>query len=126
MPRIATLPHEVVFFNHRLVTAKNRAKPHSIHVTGHDCYKVFLKQKGKCALTGVSLTFEKSGDQQVIIPTNASIDRIDSSKGYTMSNIQIVSTYANRLKSTFSVTELVDLCKMIYRHHQRKVKYEST
>lgn len=125
MPRAAYLPPEVVFFNIRLGVAKRRAKPHAVKITGHDCYKVFLKQKGKCALTGIPLTFLKSGDMSVMTPTNASIDRIDSKKSYTKSNIQIVSTYANRLKSTFTVPELVELCKMVYMYKTGKDCNES-
>ena len=125
MARVAILPPEVVFFNTRLKAAKNRKKPQSIKINGHDCYEVFLNQNGKCALTGIPLTFLKSGDRQKITPTNASIDRIDSSKGYIKSNIQIVSTYVNLLKSDFTVQELLNLCKMVYKHQQRKVRYES-
>lgn len=45
--------------------------------------------------------------------TNASIDRIDSSKGYTLDNVQLVCNIVNLMKNTLSIDELCDWCKSI-------------
>lgn len=44
-----------------------------------------------------------------------SIDRIDSSKGYTIDNIVVVSWKANRLKSNATLTEMKQIVKF-YEH----------
>ena len=42
--------------------------------------------------------------------TTASLDRIDSSKGYTKSNIQWVHKDINKMKSDFSMLRFLELC----------------
>lgn len=50
---------------------------------------VFIQCDGKCAVTGMPISF--NGESH----SKPSIDRIDSSKGYTMDNIRITSVIAN-------------------------------
>jgi hypothetical protein len=45
--------------------------------------------------------------------TNISIDRIDSNKGYTKDNIQLVCAYVNIMKSDKSIEELKYFCQCI-------------
>jgi hypothetical protein len=57
---------------------------------------------GLCPVFGFSLEFNSKGFRE----TSPSIDRIDSSKGYTPENIQIISWKANRLKAYATVEDL--------------------
>lgn len=57
---------------------------------------------GKCPVYGTLLEFGNSGFRE----NSPSIDRIDSNKGYTRSNIQIISWKANRLKSYATIDDL--------------------
>jgi len=52
-----------------------------------------------CPVLGVELSHTDSVD------FSPSIDRLDSSKGYTVENIRIISTRANRIKSDGTVDE---------------------
>jgi hypothetical protein len=56
----------------------------------------------KCPVFGFDLEWNSSGFRE----TSPSIDRIDSSKGYTTDNIQILSWKANRIKAYATVEEL--------------------
>lgn len=51
------------------------------------------------------------------VATNATIDRVDPTKGYTKDNIQIISDLANRMKSNASVAQLVEFAKNVLKVH---------
>lgn len=56
----------------------------------------------KCPVFGFELEWNNAGFRE----TSPSIDRIDSSKGYTKDNIQIISWKANRLKAYATIEDL--------------------
>jgi hypothetical protein len=79
--------------------AKDKNRVHEITV---DDIKAIYPKDGKCPIFGFDLEFGNAGFRE----TSPSIDRIDSSKGYTVDNIQIISWKANRIKSYATVEEL--------------------
>lgn len=56
----------------------------------------------KCALTGREIGFDA--------PQTASLDRIDSTKGYLSGNVQWVHVSVNRMKNSFSQNEFIATC----------------
>lgn len=87
-------------------------KPERKHLDLRDILALLEQQGGKCALSGVRLTFEKKvGSPKV--HTNCSVDRIDSSVGYEIGNIQLVAAIVNIMKSTLSNEELREWCSAI-------------
>jgi predicted MPP superfamily phosphohydrolase len=79
--------------------AKLKNREHSITLEDiKDLYPV----DGKCPVFGFNLEFNDAGFRE----TSPSIDRIDSDKGYTKDNIQIISWKANRLKAYATVEDL--------------------
>lgn len=77
------------------------------------------KQNGKCALTGLDMTYKFYEGR---VNTNVSVDRIDSSKGYTRDNVQLVCMAANQMKNDLSMSELLDMCERILSLEREKVK----
>ena len=58
-----------------------------------------------CPLLGIELTYANCKQQRV--PDNyATLDRIDSTKGYTPGNVQILSFRANTIKGDSTLEEL--------------------
>lgn len=60
-------------------------------------------QDGKCAVSHIDMASE-SGVRKLegVNPLVVSIDRIDSSKGYTTDNVQLVCFAVNQIKSNFT------------------------
>ncbi len=78
-------------------------------------WNLFLKQERKCRLSGVKLTFARSSDQ---LRKTASLDRIDSDKGYTIGNIQWIHKKVNFMKQNMSDREFLRWVKIIYEYNQ--------
>jgi hypothetical protein len=79
--------------------AETKGREHSITLQDiKDLYPV----DGKCPVFGFDLQFNSAGFRE----TSPSIDRIDSNKGYTRDNIQIISWKANRLKAYATIEDL--------------------
>lgn len=94
-------------FEYRLQMLLNASKQRAIlknreHSITLDDIKELYPKDGKCPVFGFDLEFNSQGFRE----TSPSIDRIDSSKGYTKDNIQIISWKANRLKAYATVEDL--------------------
>lgn len=70
--------------------------------------KLLDSQKGKCALTGVELTCVLV--KGVTNPTNASIDRIDNTRGYEPDNIHLVCAVVNKFRVDTPLSEFIEWC----------------
>lgn len=76
-------------------------------------WKLFIKQDKKCILSGVELNFQSRGDLR---DGTASLDRIDSDKGYTEDNVQWVHKDLNLMKLDFKQKEFIKWCELVYKH----------
>jgi len=95
--------------------SKSRKKK-EITVTLEDLKLQWEKQNGKCPYTGWKMDNPISTStrlKKTLNPCRASLDRIDSSKGYTPDNIQFVSVMANYAKNKFSDVELFQFCEAV-------------
>lgn len=81
--------------------ARAREKNREHTLTKKDLFELFPKD-GLCPIFGFKLEWNGSGFRE----TSPSIDRIDSNKGYTKDNVQIISWKANRIKGYASVEEI--------------------
>lgn len=64
--------------------------------------EVWNNQNGICPYSKLKLILPKTNNKDIPIPHLASLDRIDSQKGYIIGNIQFVSVPINYMKSTMS------------------------
>ncbi len=79
-------------------------------------WNLFLKQDKKCALSGVDIGFSKKTIDKH--ETTASLDRIDSSKGYIIENIQWIHKEVNRMKMDMDETRFIRWCDMIAKNRR--------
>jgi hypothetical protein len=73
----------------------------------------------KCPYLGIPLTHDLGKGQ---LPSNSSIDRIDSSKGYIKGNVQIISRLANTMKSNATYEQLLAFAKAIIFMDEKRLK----
>ena len=91
---------------------KNRNR--ECDITLQDLQEQWNFQAGKCAYSRVSLIVGLDGKKHSISPIYlASVDRIDSSKGYMKGNIQWVSATMNNAKNSMSHEETLEFCKIL-------------
>lgn len=91
-----------------------RAKRYGkLRLTIVEARDLFINQDQKCALTGLPITF---GRAEYSNETTASLDRIDSSKGYERGNVQWVHKVVNIMKGTLTPAEFLQFCRLIVEH----------
>lgn len=97
------------FLSEKVKLARNRGK-YPVTVTVEDLQALWDAQKGVCAISGVPMTYTKGSGR---VPTNLSMDRVDSGLPYSKSNVQLVCYQANLMKSELSIGELRFWCERI-------------
>lgn len=78
---------------------------------------IFCNQNGKCALTGIDLILPNSENGT---KCTASLDRIDSSKGYIEGNVQWVHKKVNIMKRDMSDEEFIEICNKVSKFRGQK------
>lgn len=91
------------------------------NITVEYAWKLFEKQNRKCALTGVIIYFGLVGNGKGIYEQTASLDRIDSTKGYIEGNIQWVHKRVNIIKQDQNQDDFIDMCVLISQNFPRKI-----
>lgn len=74
--------------------------------------QLWEEQSGKCVITKVDLQLKQSYNKNF----QASLDRIDSNKGYIKGNVRYISVSANWLKNNLDdehLKEFIQICKMV-------------
>ena len=77
-------------------------------LTIEDIWNLYTKQDGVCALSGLPIGWSEKG-----LTATASIDRIDSSEGYLLENVQLVHKDINFMKQQFDQDYFINLCKAV-------------
>jgi hypothetical protein len=103
-------------------TIKNRAKlkNQEFSITIKEIWELYLKQDKKCALSGIPIYFQKIAGDKYRQEQTASLDRIDSSKGYIQGNIQWVHKDINKMKNTLDEHIFIKLCNEVSNYNKIK------
>lgn len=89
------------------------------NITMKEAWELFLSQNQKCALSGIDIVIITDYTNKHNQHT-ASLDRIDSTKGYIKNNIQWVHRKINIMKSNMSDMEFIKMCKTVVDHNKHK------
>lgn len=99
------------YFNNLIRWAKNRNL--EFHITIDYIWDLFIKQNGCCSITNLPIFFTNRKD----IKQTASLDRIDSSKGYIEGNVQWVHKTINQMKWDFDQDYFISTCSKIHNYN---------
>lgn len=102
---------------------KNRAQRKKIkfNLNGNYLWRLFLKQNKKCILSGIEICFPRAWGARSKTQITASLDRIDSSKGYVKGNVQWVHKAINSMKMNMSDSNFIDLCKKVADNNDNNI-----
>ncbi len=87
------------------------------NITIEYAWRLFEKQNRKCILSNKNLHFADTQEKHKHGHTTASLDRIDSTKGYIKGNVQWVHKKVNIMKGSMSDQEFIDWCKRIVNNN---------
>jgi hypothetical protein len=82
-------------------------------LTPQEGWDIFVAQQKRCALSGVDIEFGTAWNKKC----TASLDRIDSTKRYTVDNVQWVHKMINVMKRDMTDEQFISWCKLVL-HHQ--------
>lgn len=94
---------------------RSKHKKYDCDLTVEYLKQLWKEQSGICPLTGWELVLPKSTTKPWTSssPANASIDRIDNSKGYMQGNVRFIAFMANIARQSFSDEQLIEFCKAV-------------
>ena len=80
----------------------------NLNISIEYAWELFKKQNGKCSLSGMDIYFSTNNQYGT-----ASLDRIDSQKGYIEGNVQWIHKDINWMKNDFKQEDFIKYCKLI-------------
>lgn len=98
-----------------IIRSANGSKRRKIefNITIEYAWELFLEQNRKCELSGLEIYFPKSYNGK----GTSSLDRIDSSKGYIVGNIQWVHKDINLMKNKLNQEYFINMCKIVSKNN---------
>lgn len=82
------------------------------NITKEYLWELYRSQEGKCYYTDLDISLNTRNNKKT-----ASLDRIDSSKGYVEGNLVWVHKNINLMKNVFSKEEFLNYCNLIVNKH---------
>jgi hypothetical protein len=114
-PPYGRLKDEFSNFREHMRRIRNRDKVYDITV--EYLKEIWDNQNGICPYTGIKLILKDFSNKKIDPLFLASVDRIDSNKGYVKENIQWVSAPINYLKSNLTHFQVIEMCRKIQEYH---------
>lgn len=96
----------------------------AMEITIEQAWDLFIKQDRKCVLSGVDLFFYTHYKYKKTSPVEgtASLDRRDSSKGYTIDNVQWIHKDIQFMKMQTKEDKFINWCHVISKYQLDKEK----
>jgi hypothetical protein len=97
---------------------RDRKKSYGCDLTVEYLKELWDHQAQTCPLTGWTMILPQDTNGWTRDdPANASIDRIDNSKGYVQGNVRFVALMANYARNTFTDSQLFSFCRSVIKRN---------
>jgi hypothetical protein len=90
-----------------LVNAKKRGE--DVTVTAAEMMDLYRRQGGRCALSGIEMTWAKGKT----LPTSISIDRVDQTRGYHADNVRLLCAAVNAFRGIMTDEKMIEVAEAI-------------
>lgn len=119
--KIGKVPLHERVINSRLknLHTKARLRTKSFLISLDDLNDIWRKQDGRCAYTKLPLLATANQFNTV------SLDRVDSSEGYVVGNIQLVCAAINKMKQEYSEEMFILFCLLVTQNNKLSESPES-
>lgn len=97
---------------YRRIQRRAESSGQEFTVTPEYLWDMYQSQGGVCAVTGLGIPFNR----RTADPCDASLDRIDSTRGYVVGNVQWVHKDINKMKMDLPMDRFLDLCRLAVSH----------
>lgn len=106
-------------YHFRNIIKRNKIRNIEIDITIEDLINQWEKQRGICEFTGLNLVISSYSKIEKNPIYSASLDRIDSSKGYTKDNIRWISRSINYMKNDMTDEMTWNLIDILIENKKR-------
>lgn len=107
------------------ITSRSKKSNREVKINAEDIYDLWIKQDKKCSLSGLPIDFTNTNpgninrkESKYDLICTASPDRIDSNKGYTKDNVQLVHKDVNMIKKEYDQDYFLKLCQLITENNK--------
>lgn len=101
-------------------SVRSRCKKLRFNLSSQYLLRLFRKQKGLCALSGIPLSHGGKSGRGYAKPFTLSLDRIFPKRGYVKGNVRFLGLWINVMRYSRSDSDLINVCKLIAKHNGDK------
>lgn len=100
---------------HRRALDRSRRRGHAMDLTFDEVIEIAKRSGGRCEVTGIPFTWENETSCNTP-PYSPSLDRVDSSLGYTKNNVRLVCNCVNTAMGAWGITVIYKIADAIAKN----------
>ena len=97
-------------FKYYMKLLKNSKRKENVNIDLEYLKFLWEQQNGICPISGIKMILKEHNSKNSILPNQASLDRIDSSKPYEIGNVRFITLIANYARNVFSDEDVIQFC----------------
>lgn len=111
--------HKDVISRLKNLCTKAKSRTKEFNIVDQDLFDLWEKQNGQCAYTKLPLLAAANQFNTL------SLDRVDSSRGYVVGNIQLVCAAINKMKQEYTEEVFILFCQLVTQNSKLSESPES-